>query len=115
MVHQRSGPFLTSVSMPKRLRTMTTDQTSATAVPPRTTPAFEWGDGFALQAAQGNASPRRCGHFSGTGCAGWIDLEYSITIAFVSNVHANRGRDEWLEHMEEAIDVSIAALTTLEK
>ncbi len=45
----------------------------------------------------GIASPQSYGHFGGTGCAGWIDPVAGVTVAFVSNSHVMRGRDEWHE------------------
>jgi CubicO group peptidase (beta-lactamase class C family) len=96
------------------LRTMTTDQTFGYRSTAEDYPIFKWGAGFALQAGEGDAgiaSSRSYGHLGGTGCAGWIDPEYGVSVAFVSNSHANRGRDEWLERMEEAGNVAVASVT----
>ena len=96
------------------LRTMTTDQTGGYRSEAAGFPIVKWGAGFALQAGEGVigiASPESYGHFGGTGCAGWIDPVAGVTVAFVSNSHVMRGRDEWHERLEEAVNVAIAAAT----
>jgi CubicO group peptidase (beta-lactamase class C family) len=101
-------PFHSSAA----LRTMTTDQTGSYRSEAVGFPIFKWGAGFALQAGEGVigiASPQSYGHFGGTGCAGWIDPVAGVTVAFVSNSHVMRGRDEWHERVEEAVNVAIAA------
>jgi CubicO group peptidase (beta-lactamase class C family) len=98
------------------LRTMTTDQTFGYRGTAEGFPLFKWGAGFALQAGLGDAgiaSSGSYGHFGGTGCAGWIDPEYGVSVAFVSNGHAMRGRDEWQERMEEAVSVGVGAVSGL--
>ena len=79
------------------LRTMTTDQTnvfrSAAPVLSPEYPVSKWGVGFMIQGENGEvglASPESYGHLGGTGCVGWIDPVYRVTVAFVSNSDASR-------------------------
>jgi CubicO group peptidase (beta-lactamase class C family) len=97
-------------------RAMTTDQTGGYRSEAAAYPISKWCAGFMLQAeihAGGIASPGSYGHQGGTGCVGWIDPAYGVTVAFVSNSHGLRGRDEWLERVEEAANVALAAATRL--
>jgi CubicO group peptidase (beta-lactamase class C family) len=90
---------------------MTTDQTGSYRSTAEGYPIFKWGAGFVLQAGEGVigiGSPQSYGHFGGTGCAGWIDPEAGVAVAFVSNSHVMRGRGEWIERLEEAVNVAIA-------
>lgn len=94
------------------LRAMTTDQTGAHTGGNAAFPVSKWGAGFMLQDRNGEggiASPESYGHQGGTGCVGWIDPVYGVTVAFVSNSHGNRGRDEWRDRVEEAVNVSLSA------
>jgi CubicO group peptidase (beta-lactamase class C family) len=95
------------------LRAMTTNQTAWYRSEAEGYPISKWGAGFVLQAGEGDAgiaSAGSYGHFGGTGCAGWVDPEFGVTVAFVSNSHVMRGRDEWHERLEEAVNVAIATV-----
>jgi CubicO group peptidase (beta-lactamase class C family) len=54
------------------------------------------------------------GHAGGTGCVGRIDPAHGVTVAFVSNSHADHGWDEWRDRLEESVNVTIAAVTAPE-
>ena len=99
------------------LQTMTTDQTFPYRSTAKRYPISKWGAGFALQAGSGDAgiaSIGTYGHAGGTGCVGRIDPSHGVTVAFVSNSHASRDPHEWLERLEEAVNVTIAAVTAPE-
>ena len=96
------------------LRAMTTNQTGGFRSEAAAYPIAKWAAGFALQEGNGDAgiaSEESYGHLGGTGCVGWVDPRYGVTVAFVSNGHGNRGLDEWRERLEEAVNVSVAAAT----
>ena len=106
-IHSRAG-----------LRALTTDQTNGyevgTTVERTTGLIPKWGAGFMIKgnsAEQGLASPASYGHQGATGCVGWADPTYGVTIAFVSNSHVRKGYREWIERLEEAVNVALAAAT----
>jgi CubicO group peptidase (beta-lactamase class C family) len=102
------------VHSPAGLQVMTTDATSGFRSKSEGYPIAKWGAGFMLHEGSGNAgiaSLQSYGHLGGTGCVGWVDPRHGVSIAFVSNSHADLGMDEWTTRMEEAVNVAIAAAT----
>jgi len=103
------------------IRAMTTDQTAPLghAEPDRPDPADPgavqpWGLGFELKTGAGYpalAAPGGFGHDGATGCVLWIDPVHDVTVAFVSNRHANADGPRQIPRLERVINTAIACLT----
>jgi CubicO group peptidase (beta-lactamase class C family) len=101
------------------IRTMTTDQTGGH------TPGLvfgseldvprPWGIGFMLKGATGFGpdlmSPATFGHGGASGCILMVDPLTGITVAYVSNRHANTGREPFTKRQVSVCNTAVAALT----
>lgn len=103
------------------IRAMTTDQTAPLghADPDRPDPAGPgavqpWGLGFELKTGAGYpalAASGSFGHDGATGCVLWIDPVQDVTLAFVSNRHANADGPRQIPRLERVVNTAIACLT----
>lgn len=97
---------------PVGLKVMTTDQTGGdfpgeVVVPPEGV-IHPWGIGWMIK---GHAvtpdlvSPASFGHAGASGCQLWIDPEWDVVVAYVSNRHLNLSWDDWQHRIDRVVNV----------
>lgn len=101
------------------IRVMTTDATGGhvhgSLLGVESPAPIPWGIGFMVKGEGGPGadlvSPSTFSHGGASGCTLQIDPVNDIAVAYVSNRHANTGREPFMYRLSEVVNVAVACLT----